>query len=212
MDANFWQQKWQSKDIAFHERVANPFLVTYFKELALPPGSRVFVPLCGKTLDIAWLLSQGYRVAGAELSKLAIEQLYQELGVAPAITKAGELTRYSASNIDILVGDIFALSGAQLGTVDAVYDRAALVALPPEMRKRYTAHLMAITVTAPQLLVTFEYDQSLMEGPPFSLSSDEIKRHYGKSYAVTLVNSRDVAGGLKGKCVAHETIWLLKLR
>jgi thiopurine S-methyltransferase len=210
MDANFWQQKWESNDIAFHERVANPFLVTYFKKLALRQGSRVFVPLCGKTLDIAWLLSQGYRVAGAELSALAIAQLFQELGVEPVITSVGELARYSASNIDIFVGDIFALSGAQLGTVDVIYDRAALVALPPEMRKRYTAHLMEITARASQLLITFEYDQRLMEGPPFSLTTDEIKRHYGKSFAVTLVNSKDVAGGLKGKCVAQENIWLLR--
>ncbi len=97
-----------------------------------------------------------------------------------------------------------------IGSVDAIYDRAALVALPEEMRHRYTAHLMKITNKAPQLLICFEYDQTLMEGPPFSISDKEIDKHYSGSYNLTLILSADVSGGLKGKYLAKENVWLLR--
>ena len=97
-----------------------------------------------------------------------------------------------------------------LGPVDAIYDRAALVALPEEMRNRYTAHLMKITDKAPQLLICYEYDQSLMEGPPFSISDKEVDQHYQDNYDLTLMVSANVPGGLKGKCAAKEKVWMLK--
>ncbi|MDF0606862.1 thiopurine S-methyltransferase [Neisseriaceae bacterium TC5R-5] len=209
MDASFWQKKWQTNDIAFHNPTAHPLLVQYFEELSLEPGGRVFLPLCGKTLDIAWLLDNGYRVAGAELSKTAIEQLFSELGLEPTINTIDELIHYSANHIDIFVGDIFDLSKATLGEVDAIYDRAALVALPQTMRQRYTEHLMEITNKAPQLLIIFEYDQNLLAGPPFSISNEELSHHYRHRYQFALLASNDVVGGLKGKCVAKEKIWLL---
>ena len=209
MDAGFWHQRWEKNEIAFHESKANPLLVKHFNELSLAKGRRIFVPLCGKTLDISWLLSKGYRVAGAELSQIAIEQLFMELGVQPETSPVGEVEQWSANNLDIFVGDIFALSRKILGPVDGIYDRAALVAFPEEMRKRYTAHLTEITGKAPQLLICYDYDQSLMEGPPFSVSNDEVKRHYAVNYDVTLIASTDVSGGLKGKCPAKENVWLL---
>ena len=210
MNVDFWQQKWEKNEIGFHESKPNPLLVAYFKELKLEEGCRVFLPLCGKTLDIAWLLSKGYRIVGAELCNLAIEQLFIDLGVEPEITECGNALHYSAKNIDIFVGDIFDLSSDVIGTVDAIYDRAALVALPEEMRKRYTKHLLEITGTAEQLLITFEYDQSLMGGPPFSLNSDEVNRHYKGAYNLVLLESISVPDGLKGVCPATEHIWLLK--
>jgi len=210
MDRGFWRRKWEQNDIAFCESEANPLLVKYFTELSLPKGSRIFLPLCGKTLDIPWLLSNGYRVAGAELSKIAIEQLFVELGVEPKISAVGESDHYSAENIDIFAGDIFDLTSETLGVVDAIYDRAALVALPETMRNRYTAHLMDSTDRAPQLLICYEYDQSLMDGPPFSISNEEVNEHYGDSYGLTLLASTNVLGGLKGRCPAKENAWLLK--
>lgn len=210
MDASYWLQRWEKNNIGFHESEANPLLVKYFKELSLVEGSRVFLPLCGKTLDIAWLLSNGYRVAGAELSRTAIEQLFMELGVEPKISGAGEVNHYSAKNIDIFVGDIFDLSSKMLGPVDAVYDRAALVALPEQMRNRYTAHLTEITDRAPQLLISYEYDQNSMEGPPFSVSNEEVNQRYRDSYDLTLIASTNIPGGLKGKCAAKENVWLLQ--
>ncbi|TGN09683.1 thiopurine S-methyltransferase [Leptospira ilyithenensis] len=210
MDASFWHKKWGKNEIAFHEREANPLLVKYFKKLSLAEGSRVFVPLCGKTLDIPWLLSNGYRVAGAELSKIAIEQLFLELDVAPKISVVGEVDHYSAENIDIFVGDIFHLSDKILRPVDAIYDRAALVALPETMRNRYTTHLMKITDKAPQLLICYEYDQSLVEGPPFSISNEEVNLHYKDHYNLNPIESKNVIGGLKGKTTAKENVWLLQ--
>ena len=210
MDANFWHDKWQTNQIGFHEPEPNHLLVGYFDKLSLKPGNRVFLPLCGKTLDIRWLLDKGYRVVGAELSKIAIEQLFGELGVEPQISEAGKLRRYSAPGLDVFVGDIFDVTRTTLGPVDAIYDRAALVALPDKMRDRYAAHLIDIADTAPQLLICFEYDQNVMEGPPFAVSNDEVKRHYAGSYNLKLLNSDFVRGGLKGNQTAKENVWLLK--
>ena len=209
MDTNFWLQKWEKNEITFHEGEANPALVKYIKELSLAKGSRVFIPLCGKTLDIAWLLSKGYRVAGAELSKKAIEELFSGLGVKLKISASGKVSHYSAENIDIFVSNIFDVSKKMLGSVDAIYDRAALVALPEEIRHRYAKHLMEITDQAPQLLITYEYDQTLQEGPPFSVSNEEVNQHYKDRYDLTLLESINIPGGLKGKCPATENVWLL---
>lgn len=210
MEPSFWHQKWEKNEIAFHEREANQLLVQYFDRLSLEEGSRVFLPLCGKTLDIHWLLSNGYRVAGAELSKIAIQQLFKELGMEPTLSKAGEVDHYCAENIDIFVGDIFALSRKTLGPVDAIYDRAALVALPEETRRRYTAHLREITENAPQLLICYEYDQNLAAGPPFSISNEEVERHYKDRYGLNPLISINVPGGLRGKVPAQENVWWLK--
>jgi len=210
MEASFWHQKWERGEIAFHQSQANPLLAAHFNELNLIKGSRVFLPLCGKTLDIAWLLARGYRVVGAELSEIAIDELFQSLNLKPQVAKVGALIHYSAKDIDIYVGDIFDLSAPTLGQANAIYDRAALVALPAELRMKYVTHLMSITKTAPQLLIAYEYDQSLIDGPPFSISAEEIEQRYGASYSLTALETRDVEGGMKGKAAAMETVWLLQ--
>ncbi|NIB42774.1 thiopurine S-methyltransferase [Pseudomaricurvus alkylphenolicus] len=210
MEAEFWHEIWESNELGFHESQANPMLVKYIDQLGLEPGSRLFLPLCGKTLDIAWLLSKGFRVAGAELSELAVQQLFEELGVSPEITEAGGIVHYQGPNIDIFQGDIFALSAEQLGPVDAVYDRAALVALPEEMRSRYTRHLMEITSCRPQLLLVFDYDQNAMAGPPFSISEAMVRGYYDQNFEITPLDSEPVKGKLKGQCEALEQVWLLR--
>ena len=212
MEHHFWHDKWARGDIGFHEADANPLLVRHFDVLGLAAGSRVFVPLCGKTRDIAWLLDRGHRVAGAELSRIAIDQLFAELGVVPEVTEEGKRLHYRAPDIDIFVGDIFELTRDTLGPVDAVYDRAALVALPEALRTRYAAHLMAITGAAPQLLICYDYDQSALAGPPFSITDDEVRCHYGDRYDLTRLESSPLAGGLKGKCPATENVWWLRPR
>jgi thiopurine S-methyltransferase len=210
MDANFWHQKWANNQIGFHEHQANPFLVNHFNALSLANDSRVFVPLCGKTLDIGWLLAQGCQVAGAELSELAVTQLFAELGIEPGITDIGHIKHYSAPDIDIFVGDIFDVTREMLGPIDALYDRAALIALPEQMRILYARHMITLTEHAPQLLVTCEYDQSLMDGPPFSICSEEVQRHYQGSYDISLLASVKVMGGMRGTIAAKEDVWLLK--
>ena len=209
MDPNFWHKRWEKNEIGFHQSAVNVLLSDHFSGLSLPQTSCVFVPLCGKTRDIAWLLSQGHRVVGVELSKLAVEELFVDLGVAPKISVQGELLRYNAPGLEIFVGDIFELSGDLLGRVDAIYDRAALVAFPTEMRGRYGAHVAAITQLAPQFLICFEYDQAVMNGPPFSIDRQKVHDVYGAHYQIEPITNRDVAGGLKGKCPAQETVWHL---
>ena len=209
MDPEFWHKKWEINEIGFHMSEANPMLRAHFHSLGLEQGQRVFVPLCGKTLDIAWLLDQGYAVVGAELSVLAIDQLFAELGIVPDVTEYEELLHYRAPNLDIFVGDVFLLSPGLLGEVDAVYDRAAMVALPGPMREQYSRHLVKITAAAPQLLITFDYDQACLPGPPFCLSESEVRRHYEGSYQVKLLESAPVQGGLKGICPAQELVMLL---
>ncbi len=210
MDANFWHNKWENNQIAFHRSEPNSLLTEHFNRLSLTKESVIFVPLCGKTLDIAWLLSNGYRIAGVELVESAVEQLFSELEMSPRISLVGNIKHYRAKDIDIYVGDIFEVSQAMLGPVDAIYDRAALVALPEALRSSYSAHLIKITNKAPQLLITYRYDQTMVQGPPFSISNEEVSQHYKDSYNLTLIVSINVDGGMKGVCEAEESVWLLQ--
>lgn len=210
MDLDFWRSKWENNQIAFHEGKPNGLLVKHLAQLQLRPGARIFVPLCGKTRDIFWLLSQGFDIVGAELSALAVEHLFADLGQSPETSALDPLTRCSAPGIDIFIGDIFELTRERLGPVDAVYDRAALVALPQPLRERYAAHLVDITAAAPQLLISFDYDQSLIAGPPFAVSPAHIHALYGAAYDISLLESIEVPGGLKGTCEASERVFLLQ--
>ena len=206
MQPDFWHQRWAGNQIGFHESQVNPMLVTHFDALGIASGARVFLPLCGKTLDIDWLLSRGYRVAGAELSPLAVAQLFERLGITPVVRRVGALEQLSAAGLDVFVGDIFNLSPGTLGAVDAVYDRAALIALPAQMRQQYATHLRALTGDVPQLLITLEYDQQCMDGPPFCVPAAEVLGMFS-SRSPELLSRQDLAGGLKGKCPAAEVIW-----
>ena len=201
MEASFWHQKWEKGEIAFHESDFNPLLVSHFE---LASGGRVLVPLCGKTRDIAWLLGRGCRVVGVELSEIAVRDLFDELGMTPEVTSAGSFLRYQSERLEVLVGDVLAVREDLLGRVDGVYDRAALVALPSTTRTAYAAHLAAVTRGAPQWLVTLEFDQNQLEGPPFSLNRDELERLYA---GVTHLETRSIVGGLKGRVEATESIW-----
>lgn len=212
MEHAFWHKKWEKGEIGFHKTGTHPLLAAHFGALALEKGARVFVPLCGKTLDILWFRQQGYRVVAVELSALAVDSLFEALGITPQITTAGALRHYHADGIDVFAGDVFALSQEQIGTVDAVYDRAALVALPEGMRKRYAAHVTAITGQVPQILITFDYVQSEMKGPPFSIPLKAVESLYSAAYDIAPLASVPVEGGLKGQCAALEEVWLLRAR
>ena len=214
MDAEFWHSKWERGEIGFHNSEVNPLLARNWPCMG-HLGGTVFVPLCGKTLDIAWLLGQGYAIAGAELSEKAVQALFDELGVAPDVTVVADeaadqpLKLWQANGIRIFSGDIFKLTAELLGPVDLVYDRAAMVALPAAVRVEYAQHLVSLTGSAPQLLICFEYDQSKMPGPPFSVEADEVHQNYRAYYNPQLLESVEVEGGMKGKTPATEKVWLL---
>jgi thiopurine S-methyltransferase len=210
MSEQFWFDKWQKNEIGFHQSKANPILVEFFPALSLKKGHRIFLPLCGKTLDIGWLLSQGLSVVGIEMVETAVIQLFEELKIDPEITVTNGLKCYKAPNLDIYVGDIFKLSKEILGPVNAVYDRASMVALPEDVRLKYAQHLKSITSSVPQLLVTYEYDQTQVDGPPFSVSSEEVKKHYENNFKLNVLQSKEVPGGMKGKTSAIEAVWLLQ--
>jgi thiopurine S-methyltransferase len=209
MKAEFWKQKWERREIAFHEGKANYFLVKHVNQLALAKNSRVFVPLCGKTQDMIWLLEHGYKVIGAELSEIAVKEFFLESKLVPNVRNLGNLVHYQAENIDIYAGDIFDVTHEMLGSIQAIYDRAALVALPHAMRRAYTSHLMDISKAASQLIVSYEYDQNLVDGPPFSISEKELSAHFAEVYELQALETISVIGGLKGKADSSETAWLL---
>jgi len=212
MDRDFWLARWQNNQIGFHEGAPNALLVAHLATLGMPAGGRIFVPLCGKSHDMHWLRAQGFTVVGVELSRLAVEQFFAEVGLTPVVAPAGRMERFEAEGVTLFVGDIFDLDQDTLGLVDAVYDRAALVALPEPLREHYAAHLIALTGAAPQLLVTFEYDQTRQPGPPFSVADADVRAHYGVRYQLDRAETRKVPGGLKGVCPAQESVWLIRRR
>lgn len=208
MKHEFWHDKWQKNEIGFHLNQPHSLLVKYIDSLNLEKNNRIFLPLCGKSLDIHWLLAQGYHLTGIDLSPIAIEELISELAIPFTERKLEKLTHYHHPQIDRFVGDFFELTSSNIGKIDAIYDRAALVALPEEMRTDYAQHLMQISNKATQLLISFEYDQSVMAGPPFSISPQQLKDYYSKQYQLQLLDSQTEL--LKGKVNAEEKIWLLK--
>ena len=208
MQHEFWYQKWQKNEIGFHLNQPHPLLVKYMGCLNISPNSRIFIPLCGKSLDIHWLLTQGYHVVGIDLSPIAIHDLISTLGLSFTEMQSGNLSHFHHPQIDLFVGDFFELTIEQLGQIDAIYDRAALVALPEQMRSQYIQHLIHIGGHASQLLISFEYDQSMMAGPPFSISTQQLQDYYSSEYAIQLLDSQTEL--LKGKVNAQEKIWLLE--
>ena len=214
MEHSFWHSKWQKNEIGFHEPEGNALLVKYASFLFgddSPSTSlkRIFVPLCGKTRDIGWLLAQGCEVVGAELSEVAIIQLFEELGVDPTVTTTSNGKIYAKDGLTIYVGDIFKLTSSDLGDVTGIYDRAALVALPSPLREQYAAHLMAITQCAPLLIISFEYDQNEMAGPPFSVNEKTVDALYSVDYNIQRLERSVLEGGLKGKVDADNLVFAL---
>ena len=181
MEKEFWLERWSRQEIGFHQDEINTYLTQHWHELKLPQGSGVFVPLCGKSRDMQWLRDRGYRVVGVELSEAAVRAFFKENGYLPEQIPCKRFEGFVANDIHLVCGDFFDLCSTDLKGVTSVYDRASLVALPDEMRVRYANHLVSILPAGTQiLLVTFDYPQAEMQGPPFSVSPGEVKILYGK--------------------------------
>ena len=192
MDTNFWLERWRAGQTGFHQNRTTPLLPKYWPDLHIPPGSRVLVPLCGKSLDMIWLASQGYHVLGVELAELAIEQFMAENHLQPTTRESALGRHYLARNIEIICGDIFDLDATTLAECAGAYDRAALIALPPDMRTRYVAHVYGqLAADYRGLLLTLDYPQEQMAGPPFSVDEAEVKTLYAKHSHATLIDRRD---------------------
>jgi thiopurine S-methyltransferase len=179
VETDFWIARWAEGKIGFHEGKPNAYLERNRTRLA--GLRRVLVPLCGKAIDLAYLAAFGHEVVGVELVEEAAQQFFSEQRVTAVVRPHGAFREYVAGAITIFVGDWFAIDKSLLGPIDAFYDRAALIAMPPAMRPRYVAQLRAIAGAAPGLLVTLEYDQSVMDGPPFSVREDEVRRLFERA-------------------------------
>ncbi|MXS79513.1 thiopurine S-methyltransferase [Nitrosomonas eutropha] len=193
MEHEFWLQSWREGRTGFHQLRVQPLLQKYWPTLDLPTGSKIFVPLAGKSLDMAWLAAQGYRVLGVELSLLAVQQFFAEHGLKPAVRESRYGTHYTAGNIEVICGDAFALDAALLSDCSGIYDRAALIALPPELRVPYINELMTcLPAGCSGLLITLEYQQQEMVGPPFSVEEAEVLKCYSPRWCVKLLERNDI--------------------
>lgn len=196
MHEEFWQARWARNEIGFHLKEVNPHLQACWAQLAVPAGSEVLVPLCGKSLDMPWLAAQGQRVLGIELAAKAVTDFFAEQGLFPAVRADGALQRHEDAGIAVLQGDFFAVEPAQTAGCTAFYDRAALIALPAEMRRRYVAQLQRLLPAgAVGMLVTLDYPQEQMSGPPFAVDDAEVRALYGEGWELELLLCSDALEG-----------------
>lgn len=195
MEPKFWQERWARNQIGFHLPEVNPYLPRHWPSLALAEDAKVLVPLCGKSLDLIWLASQGHRVLGVELSEQAVVAFFDEQNLTPRITRCGPFQVYQADSIELWCGDFFALDAQALADCTALYDRAALIALPPLMRAQYAEHLNNLLRPGCQgLLITLDYDQTQKAGPPFAVSDEEVKLLLGAHWSLQVIDEQDVLG------------------
>ena len=193
MDPHFWHERWETGQIGFHQDDINPYLVRYWPSLGRSRGERVFVPLCGKSRDMFWLLEQGFEVVGVEISPIAVESFFAEHRLSPLVSREASHLRWKIDTLEILCGDFFELQRSDIGNCRGLYDRAALIALPYEMRPRYVDHLSSLlNPHAGGLLISLEYDQARMSGPPFSVSDAEVLRLFGETYTVQQLSRTDI--------------------
>lgn len=218
MEEKFWLERWERQEIGFHQRHINAHLLRFWPDLGLARDQAVFVPLCGKSADMIWLHAQGHPVLGVELSPVAAAAFFTENGLAPRRRRQGRFDVAEADGIRILRGDFFDLTADDLAGIEAVYDRAALIAMPPAMRERYAAHMAEILPPGTRtLLLTLEYPQEQMQGPPFSVPLAEVERIYGSRGDVRLLSRDDVLSqnrriAERGVTALYECAFLVTLR
>lgn len=174
-----WHDSWREGRIGFHKSEVHADLIEYEERFLGSEPKRVLVPLCGKTVDLAWLAQKGHEVIGVELVEQAVDEFFEELGAKPIVQEQNGARVLRHENLTLWNGDVFDATKDFIGTFDAVWDRAALVALPPDVRGPYVHHLRSLAKPGARLLQNlFEYDQSKMDGPPFSVPDDEFRSHY----------------------------------
>lgn len=209
MHHDFWHKRWSTNDIGFHEAHGNHLLKKYYDAFLLPAQTLVMVPLCGKTRDIAWLLSRGCQVVAIELNEQAVLQLFAELGAEPKREQKDAFIHYYLPDLSVYVGDFFKLKQAHIGKPDLIFDRGALVALPDDLRSKYSEHLQLVAPSAVQFLICYQYSQSLFKGPPFNVSEDNIRRLYSQKYTIAELYRGHVEGGFRSQSEVFEAVYAL---
>lgn len=203
MEKDYWQSRWQNRSIEFDQKEPNLFLKEFFNDLKLKPHSTVFVPMCGKSVDMLWLMRQGYNLLGIELNLVACREFFEQNKLHYKESEKDNFHILTSENITLYSGDFFNFNKAMLGEIAAVYDRAALVALPETMRKQYVEHLKGmLTADVPVFLITAAYNQNEMNGPPFSVDKNEVEAHYGHDFKITQLHdeiAKELPPHLKAK-------------
>ena len=193
MENQFWHKRWKNNQIGFHQNEINSYLQQFWSHLHLPTGSHVFVPLCGKSRDMLWLREQGYKVLGIEISPIAVEGFFNENRLEPTVTTQRDMQRWACDDLVILCGDFFSLQPEDVAGCNAVYDRASLIAMPPAMRPAYAEKLLTLFPSPePVLLVTMEYPQDEMNGPPFSVQESEVNAFYADTFQIRNILTKDI--------------------
>lgn len=212
MDADYWRGRWDRGETGWHRAEVNPYLVRHWASAGVRSGGRVLVPLCGKTLDMGWLASQGHPVLGVEVSALAVHQFFEEAGLAAEArtTRVGRFDVTAAGDVAIACGDFFALEDLPLDDVAGLYDRASLIALPPPLRGRYAELLCRVLPAGVRgLSITLDYEQGLKAGPPFAVSAGEVHARFGGRFRVETRCNDDVLAHNPG-FVAAGVPWLVE--
>lgn len=210
MELSFWHDRWERAEIGFHKSEINAHLQQFWSALNLPPGQRVFVPLCGKSLDLLWLAGEGYPVTGVEISQIAVEAFFAENHLQPRRTQQGAFEVWEQDQLRILLGDFFALEPHHLADCAAVYDRASLIALPLALRERYVQYLNTLLPPGIRtLLVTLEYDQTVLPGPPFAVDETEVHRLYTATHEIDVLYLRDALAD-ESRWRARGLTWLFE--
>jgi thiopurine S-methyltransferase len=214
VQTSFWHERWRLGQIGFHQFAVERQLLQHWPALNLAAGN-VFVPLCGKSLDMLWLQDQGWRVLGAEISAVALESFCLEQGILARRHAGDAFDEFEAQNLRLFRGDLFDLHSKLLGTLDAIYDRASLIAFEPEARSRYVQHMSALTKPgAKTLLITVDYPQRQMGGPPFSVNATDVAKLYGHNHSIRLLERCDILANearlrSRGVTELHQNAFLL---
>lgn len=188
MEISYWQSRWQKQKTGWHMQTVFPLLKTYWKHLNLSQNAVVLVPLCGKSLDLDWLLRQEYHVIGVDVSEIALKEVINRSGAAFTSSTKGSFTCFRSDALQLWCGDVLTLQKQWLPPVDAIYDKAALIALPPHKRGDYAHTLRSLLQPHTQIFMnSFEYEQKEMTGPPFAVFLDEIERQYGDLFKINLL-------------------------
>ncbi|GIU21162.1 thiopurine S-methyltransferase [Shewanella schlegeliana] len=208
MQPSFWHEKWDAQQIGFHLNAVNPLLVKFWQQLALDGNAQVFVPLCGKSLDMCFLAEQGHHVVGCELNELAVQQFYRENSLPFEVSRIAEHQRFHTEQVTIYQGDIFTLDAPELTATTAFYDRAALIAWPEEMRLSYARQLAKlIPANSVGLLITLDYPQAELNGPPFAVSDDWLQANLAEDFEIERLDSEDVLSD-NPRFVKKQVSWL----
>jgi thiopurine S-methyltransferase len=218
MEPEFWQQRWDEGRTGWHLEEVNRLLLKHWPALALPEEAPVLVPLAGKSLDMAWLAAEGYPVLGVELSLDACREFFEERGLEPEEIDEPDFTRLGVAHLQLLAGDVFALKAEHVDGVAAVYDRAALIALPEAMRHRYVEHVYGLLPAGTKaLLITLEYPEDEREGPPFNVGEPEVRALFEPRWQVDLLERRDILEheprfAIEGVSALHTCVYRLSAR